>query len=146
LIEGTVEGDLPAGFEVRPMRDDDLGAVAELCRSVHGFERTGELKGLAPALTPFVALREGRLTAYATAHGFWPLNHAVAEGDADLRALLTGAVAASGIPLSFLLPTRQAGLFRWCLGQGMRVVKTMTLMTTGEYVEPRGSYLPSVLY
>jgi hypothetical protein len=34
----------------------------------------------------------------------------------------------------------------WCLSRGMRVVKTMTLMTTGEYVEPRGSYLTSVLY
>ena len=146
LIEGRVEGELPAGFEVRPMRDEDLGAVTELCRRVHGFERTGELKSLAPALTPFVALREGRVTAYASAPNFWPLNHDVAEGDEDMRTLLTGAGAASGAPLSFLLPTRQAGLFRWCLSKGMRVVKTMTLMATGEYQEPRGSYLPSVLY
>jgi hypothetical protein len=113
---------------------------------VHGFERTGELKGLAPALAPLVALRGGRVTAYASAPGFWPFNHAVAEGDDDMRALLAGAVAASGAPLSFLLPTRQAGLFRWCLGKGMRVVKTMTLMTNGDYRAPRGSYLPSVLY
>jgi len=141
LVEGRAEGDLPAGFEVRPMRDEDLGAVTELCRRVHGFGRAGELKSLAPALTPFVALREGRVVSYATAPNFWPLNHAVAEGDEDLRALLTGAG-----PLCFLLPTRQAGLFRWCLSKGMRVVKTMTLMATGEYREPRGSYLPSVLY
>ena len=51
-----------------------------------------------------------------------------------------------GAPLSFLLPTRQAGLFRWCLGQGLRVVKTMTLMAMGEYVEPRGSFITSVGY
>ena len=63
-----------------------------------------------------------------------------------MQALLAGAGAATGEPLSFLLPTRQAGLFRWCLSKGMRVVKTMTLMTTGEYHEPRGSYLTSVLY
>jgi hypothetical protein len=45
-----------------------------------------------------------------------------------------------------LLPTRQADLFRWCLKNGMRVLKPMTLMTMGEYHEPRGSYLPSVGY
>lgn len=146
LLEGTVKSEPPTGFEVRPMRDEDLGAIAELCRSVHGFERTGELKGLAPALTPFVVLRGGRLTGYASAPGFWALGHAVAEGEEDMRALLTGAGRASGAPLSFLLPIRQAGLFRWSLSEGLRVVKTMTLMAMGEYTEPRGSYLPSVLY
>ena len=70
----------------------------------------------------------------------------MAEREEDLRALLAGAAALTGEPLSFLLPTRQAGLFRWCLSEGMRVVKTMTLMTTGGYREPRGAYLTSVLY
>jgi hypothetical protein len=146
LIEGSVAGGPPAGFEVRPLRDEDMGEVGELARRVHGFERTGELKSLAPLLTPFVALREGRVTAYTTAPRFWPLNHAVAETDADMRAVLAGASAADATPLSFLLPTRQAALFRWLLGKGLRVVKPMTLMTTGEYREPRGSYLTSVLY
>lgn len=146
LMEGAPGGPAPAGYEVRPMRDDDRGAAAELCEKVHGFSREGELKGLAPALRPFVALRGGRLTAYASAPNSWALGHAVAEGDEDMRALLAGAAAQTGEPLSFLLPTRQAGLFRWCLGEGMRVVKTMTLMVTGEYTEPRGAYLTSVLY
>jgi predicted N-acetyltransferase YhbS len=146
LMEGTVGGGAPAGFEVRPMRDEGLGAAAELCRRVHGFDRAGEMKGLAPVHTPFVALRGGRVTAYATAPNSWALGHAVAEGDEDMQALLAGAAEATGQPLSFLLPTRQAALFRWCLGRGMRVVKTMTLMTTGEYREPRGGHLPSVLY
>jgi predicted N-acetyltransferase YhbS len=146
LIEGRPAGKLPAGFEVRAMRDEDLGAVAELGRRAHGFGRTGELKSLAPALKPFVALRGGRVTAYTTAPNFWPLNHAVAESDEDLRALLAGACAATGEPLSLLLPTRRAALFRWFLSEGLRVVKPMTLMTTGEYAEPRASYLPSVLY
>lgn len=146
LVEGKPAGDIPAGYEVRPMRGEDGGAVAELCQRVHGFSRAGELKGMAPALRPFVAVRGGRLTGYASAPHSWPLGHAVAEGEEDLRALLAGAAALTGEPLSFLLPTRQAGLFRWCLGEGMRVVKTMTLMTTGEYREPRGSYLTSVLY
>jgi hypothetical protein len=101
---------------------------------------------LAPVLKPFVAVRDGRVTAYASAPNFWPFGHAVAEGEEDMRALLAGAAAQTGEPLSFLLPTRQAGLFRWCLSRGLRVVKTMTLMSMGEYVEPRGSYLTSVLY
>jgi predicted N-acetyltransferase YhbS len=146
LLEGSVEGDVPAGFEVRRMNEEDLGAVNELCRRVHGFDRAGELQSLWPALSPFVAVRGGRVTAYASAPNFWPLGHAVAETDEDMQALLAGASVESGAPLSFLLPTRQAGLFRWCLGCGLRVVKTLTLMTTGEYVAPRGSYITSVGY
>ncbi len=146
LLEGSIEGDAPAGFEVRRMGEGDLGAVNELCRKVHGFDRAGELQSLGPALQPFVAVRAGSVTAYASAPNSWPLGHAVAEDEEGMCALLAGASMQSGAPLSFLLPTRQAGLFRWCLGRGLRVVKTMTLMALGEYVEPRGSYLPSVLY
>ncbi|HZI20850.1 MAG TPA: GNAT family N-acetyltransferase [Pyrinomonadaceae bacterium] len=146
LMEGTPRSAPPDGYEVRPMRDEDLDTVGDLSRRVHGFDRTGELKGLAPMLRPFVALREGRLAAYVSAPGFWPLNHAVAESDEDMQALLSGAAAQTEQPLAFLLPTRQAALFRWCLREGLRVVKPMTLMTTGEYSEPRGSYFPSVGY
>jgi len=49
-------------------------------------------------------------------------------------------------PLSFLLPIRQAALFRWALAAGLRAIKPMTLMTIGEYREPLGSYVPSGLY
>lgn len=146
MLEGSVEGDVPAGFEVRRMKDEDLDAVNELCRRVHGFDRAGELKSMWPALSPYVAVRGGSVTAYASAPNSWPLGHAVAEGDEEMRALLAGASAQSGAPLSFLLPTRQAALFRWCLGQGLRVVKTLTLMAMGEYVEPRGRFITSVLY
>jgi predicted N-acetyltransferase YhbS len=146
LMEGSIAEDVPDGFEVRRMTDEDFGAAGELCRRVHGFDRAGELKSLGPALSPYVAVRGGRVTAYASAPNFWPLGHAVAYAEEDMRALLAGASKESGAPLSFLLPTRQAALFRWCLGRGLRVVKTMTLMAMGEYAEPRGSYLPSVLY
>jgi hypothetical protein len=49
-------------------------------------------------------------------------------------------------PGSFLLPTRQPELFRWCLAQGLRVVKPMTYMTVGRYKAPAGGRIPSVLY
>jgi len=146
LMEGSVAGEVPEGFEVRRMKEEDLGEVNELCRRVHGFDRAGELKSLAPVLNPFVAVRAGSVTAYASSPNFWALGHAVAEEDRDMQALLAGASAQSGAPLSFLFPTRQAALFRWCLAQGLRVVKTMTLMAMGEYVEPRGSFIPSVGY
>ena len=63
-----------------------------------------------------------------------------------MRALILGALAAGEQPASFLLPTRQAGLLRWCLAEGLRVIKPMTHMAIGEYPEPRGSWIPSVLY
>jgi hypothetical protein len=81
-----------------------------------------------------------------TAPTFWLANHGVAETESDMQALIVGAAAASDQPLSFLLPTRQAVLFRWCLDQGMRALKPMTLMTIGEYRAPSGCYMPSVFY
>ncbi len=146
LMEGTCRGDLPSGVEVRPMQDTDVRACAELCVKVYGTQRTHDLQSMPPMMTPLVALREGRIIAYATGLSFWPLNHAVAEHDEDLKALLLGARMVYADPLSFLVPTRQASLFRWCLGQGLRALKPLTLMAMGEYREPRGCYLPSVGY
>jgi hypothetical protein len=37
-------------------------------------------------------------------------------------------------------------LFRWCLREGLRVAKPMTLLAMGEYHEPRGAWLPSAFY
>jgi hypothetical protein len=59
---------------------------------------------------------------------------------------ILGALAAAEQPASFLLPARQAGLFRWCLAEGFRVVKPMTYMAIGEYPEATGPWIPSVLY
>ena len=147
LIEGEIKGDVPSGIEVRPLKEEDIEGCAELCRKAYGFERTGELKNIPPPFSSFVAVRAGRVTAYAAAPHFWVLNHAVAESEEDMRALLTGAGNLSDRqPISLLLPTRQTDLFRWCLRKGMRAVKPMTLMAMGEYREPGACYLPSVGY
>ena len=145
VIEGAVKGDVPSEFEVRPIREDDYESCAELCRSVHGFDRINELKHSPPMPRPFVALRDGRITAYISTPQFWAINHGVAETERDMHALLLGA-GNQCEQLSFLLPTRQTELFRWLLKQGMKVIKPMTLMSMGEYHEPRGCYLPSVGY
>ena len=86
--------------------------------------------------------REGRITGYLSAATFWLMNHGVAETEQDMRALLAGAGAMSSEPLSLLLPTRQANLFRWCLHQGMRAIKPMTLMTMGQLPGTEGLLLP----
>ena len=134
------------GFAVRPLTTGDLGACADLCAAVHGVERTAELRDALRSFTPFVVERGGRVTGYLSAATFWLTNHGVAETEADMRALIAGAAAASAGPVSLLLPVRQASLVRWCLGEGMRAVKPMTLMAMGAYQEPRGCWFPSVFY
>ena len=147
LIEGVIAGDRKSDTTVEVLRDEDMEECATLCRNIHGFDRAVELKNIPPFLKSFVARRDGRVVGYAAAPNFWALNHAVAETEDDMRQLLTGASGLSqGQSISFLLPTRQSSLFRWCLEKGMRVIKPMTLMTTGKYFEPKGPYLPSVGY
>lgn len=147
LIEGQLKGTLPPDVTVRAIEEQDYETCAELCRKTLGFDRLNELKHMPPFCPSFVAVRDGRLTAYASALNFWPLNHAVAETEEDMQSLLIGAGNLSpDRPLTFLLATRQTSLFRWCLKRGLRVIKPLTLMAMGEYHEPRGCYLPSVGY
>ncbi len=147
LIEGPIKGNLPLDIEVRAMRAEDFAECAQLSQKVLGFARINELKNTPPFLTSFVAVREGRVVAYISAPHFWPLNHAVAEHEEEMKALLTGVGNLSNAqPLSLLVPMRQSDLFRWCLKQGMRVIKPGTLMAMGQYQEPRGCSLPSVGY
>lgn len=146
LMHGRLRGETPSEVEVRPMRRDDLEACAALCEKVHGLERTHELRDGLEVFSPFVALRAGHIVGYTSAPSEWSTNHGVAETEDDMRALLVGSGAAMMEPISFLLPIRQASFFRWCLDQGLRAVKPMTLMTMGEYQEPAGCYFPSVLF
>jgi len=147
LMRGAPRSAPIPGLDVRPLAADDVGACARLCGAVHGLERTAELRDALGTFTPSAVEREGRITGYLTAPTFWLANHGVAETEGDMRALIAGAAAAARPePVSFLLPVRQASLFRWCLSEGMRVVKPMTLMAMGEYREPRGVWFPSVFY
>lgn len=79
---------------------------------------------------------------YATVLAFF--GHAVGETNLDLQALIASAVVFAGPGI--IVPTRNSGLFRWCLENGLRVVQPMTLMSSGLYNEPAGAYLPSVLF
>ena len=148
LMRGTPKDKLTASSaKVREVTDDDLAACAELCRAAHGFDRTGELRESKAMFRSMLLERDGRVVAYASAPTFWIMNHAVGATEQNLLDLILGAGAAAGAePLSMLVPIRRSSLFRWCLSQGLRVVKPMTLMSMGEYEEPKTAFWPSVQF
>jgi predicted N-acetyltransferase YhbS len=137
----------PRGYEVRPMTEADVEPSAALHLAAHGFDRTVEVRDAlwTPGLAPFVALRDGRIVAYATTLTFFPAAHAVADSAEAMAALIGGAVAAGDAPASFLLPIRQHKLFAWALDAGLRAVKPMTYMVMGRPHRPRAAWIPSVL-
>lgn len=127
---------------IRPATLADLEAASGLCRRAHGFARSVEFRSALDERAAFVVEHDGRITGYTTGVGF--LGHSVGETNDDLKALIGAAPAFPGP--GFFVPTRNAGLLRWCLEQGLRIVQPMTLMTIGPYEEPKGAWLPSVLY
>jgi predicted N-acetyltransferase YhbS len=140
-LTGAVQ-DQPPGGVVRRAREKDAGACNRLCLDVHGHERAGELGRAIGRGNALVVERDGEITGYTTGIEF--VGHTVGRDNNDLKSL----IAAAGPPRmgGFLLPIRNAELFRWCLDQGLRVIQPMTLMSMGLYNEPRGAFLPSVLY
>lgn len=127
---------------VRPATDDDREACNELCFGIHGHNRDAELRAAIEQGTASVVEQNGRITGYTTGIGF--ISHSVAESNEDLKALIGAAPEFSGP--GFLLPIRNSDVFRWCLENGLRVVQPMTLMSKGLYNEPRGAFLPSIIY
>lgn len=142
----VMQGPPPAlrieGRRVRAANAADIEAADALCRRVHGHARSGELRSAVAQGTATAVERQGRITGYATGIGFF--GHAVAETTEDLQALIAGAASFPGP--GFMVPTRNGALMRWCLDHGLRIVQPMTLMTMGPYQEPRGAYLPSILF
>lgn len=130
------------GYTVRPATERDLDTCNEICVKVHGHDRRGELLDAIQQGAATIVEHGGRITGYATPIAFF--GHAVGETNDALKALIGAAPAFPGP--GFLLPTRNAELFRWCLDHGLRVVQPMTLMSVGLYNKPAGAFLPSVLY
>ena len=141
-IQGQALGLEIPGHHVRPATKDDLADCNKLCVRIHGFEREVELIDAINQGSAIVVEREGRITGYTNGIGF--LGYAVGENNDDLKALIGAAKEFAGP--GFLLPTRNSELMRWCLQHGLRVVMPMTLMSIGLYNEPRGAFLPSVIY
>ena len=142
VLQGSALATRIDGYEVRRAWESDLISANALCRSVHGHTRAMELRHAITEASATVVEREGRITGYATDIGFF--GHAVGKTTQDLIALIAAAHAYSGP--GFLVPIRNSALFRWCLKRGLRVVQPMTLMSVGEYHEPQGAFMPSILY
>jgi len=146
LMSGRPASKPSREIEVRPLENDDVGDCAVLCGRVHGCERTNELRDAVINLSPLVAFREGKVAGYVLTFTTWPSNHAVADGEEAIQSSLLAAAILNSGPLSFLLPVRQANLYRWCLSEGFRAVLPMTLMALGKYQDPDGFYMSSILY
>jgi GNAT superfamily N-acetyltransferase len=130
------------GFSVRAAELSDLEACNAVALRVHGHSRGGELADAIRQGTATVIVRHGRITGYATSVAF--SGHAVAETNPDLQAIIAEAGSFGGPGM--LVPSRNSELFRWCLGHSLKVVQPMTLMSMGLYNEPKGAFLPSILY
>jgi predicted N-acetyltransferase YhbS len=141
-MQGRTRERTIAGCTVRKAEPADLNACRNLSHTVHGFDRGAELASGITQGTALVVERGGRITGYATSLAFF--GHATTETNNDLMALIASAESFGGPGV--LVPTRNSQLFRWCLANGMRVVQPMTLMSTGLYNEPKGAFLPSVLF
>jgi predicted N-acetyltransferase YhbS len=141
-MQGPAPGVTIAGHTVRPAVDADQPAIDELCRGVHGHTRSREVAHAISEGSARVVEHEGAIAGYTTGVGFF--GHSVGRSADAVTALIAAAPVFTGP--GFLLPIRQAALFRWCLEHGLKVVQPMTLMSMGPYSEPQGVFLPSVLY
>lgn len=137
----TRERSVP-GCDVRPATSADVDACNALSLQVHGFDRGVELAQGIQRGTALVVERAGRVTGYTAHLAFF--SHSTAETNLDLQALIV-SVESFGGP-GILVPSRNSGLMRWCLANGLRVVQPMTLMSTGLYNDPAGAWLPSVTF
>jgi GNAT superfamily N-acetyltransferase len=134
------------GTELRALTTGDLDACATLCRSVHGIDRTTDLEDAIRLFTPRALVRDGRITAYTYLIYEARLAWGVAETAEDMEALLLALGASAPAPLRFNVPARDTRFFRWCLAEGLRIERPLTLMARGWYQEPRGPYFPSGFY
>jgi hypothetical protein len=130
------------GCRVRAAQHSDLEPCNQVCRQVHGHDRSGELADALKEGAARVVERGGRITGYTTGMAFF--GHSVAESNLDMQALIAAADGFGGPGI--LVPTRNAALFRWCIHAGLRVVQPMTLMSMGLYNEPKGAWLPSITF
>jgi GNAT superfamily N-acetyltransferase len=137
----TRERSIP-GCVVRFAQPADQVACNALSRQVHGFDRAAELTYAIQEGSARVVERGDRITGYTTNLGFF--GHSTTETNVDMQALLTSveSFASPGI----LVPSRNSALLRWCMANGLRVVQPMTLMSTGLYNDPAGTWLPSIVF
>ena len=145
-MQGKPIREVIPGRSVRTATESDVDSCNAICKAIHGHDRNGELRDSIKQGSAKVVLHGDKITGYTTGLAYF--NHSVGLTNDDLKALISSAnndddrYGGPGI----LIPTRNTQLFRWCLDNGLRLVQQLILMTIGLYNEPRGSYMPSILY
>jgi predicted N-acetyltransferase YhbS len=144
LMQGKPIGKiLSAGDRrVREANEDDLAECNKLCVSIYGFSREFELQHAIQQRIATVVERGGRTVGYAAGIGL--LGHAVAETTEDLKDLISFAPAILGS--GFFVPIRNGALLRWLLSAGLIIAWPANLMTSGQYKETSGAFLPSIAF
>ena len=130
------------GYTVRPATKEDMDTCNAVCEDVHGHDRAGELSDALHQNTALVVEHDHQIVGYTTGLAYF--GHTVAESNEALKAMICYVDQFQGPGI--LVPTSNHELFRWCLKNKLRVVHVMNLMSIGLYNQPKGSYLPSVLY
>lgn len=141
-INGPVLNISIPGYKVRPASLEDIEACNELCVKIHGHHRKGDLGDGIHQETATVVERNGQITGYATQIGFF--GHAISETNEDLKALIGAAQGFAGPGI--LLPSRNGEVMRWCLDNGLKIIQPLNLMAFGPYNEPKGAFLPSIIF
>ncbi len=142
VVQGPAPGLTFPNYKVRSATLADLETCNKLCYRIHGHHRREELLEAINAGNASVVEQQGKITGYTAQLGFF--GHTVAATNNDLKALIGTATRISGP--GFLLPSRNFEVMQWCLSNGLRIVQPMTLMSRGLYNEPKGAFLPSVIY
>ena len=142
VMQGPAIQEAISGLLIREATESDLKKCNEICTSVHGIDRGGELQDAISNRTALIVEKHGRITGYSTALAF--VGHSVAKTNEDMMALIGCGKEYRGPGI--IVPTRNHELFKWCLQHGLKVTEQLTLMTIGTYNEPAGTYLPSILY
>ena len=102
-----VREQVPA-HEVRPATEGDLDACADVCRRVHGHDRTAELTASVQRGTARVVEQGGLVVGYVSELGFF--GHCAALTNDGLRGLIGNGDRISGPGM--LLPSRNGEVFR----------------------------------
>ena len=139
-LSSEAQGEPDPGF--RPATASDLDQIADLCESVYGVSRRGEVAMFLQLGFPVFVLDRGHISGYLVSTA---MGHGVAESDEEMLALLAG-MGANAPEAHAFVPLRNGRLYREALAAGHRNQKVMNLMALGPYEEPQGTYCPSVLF
>lgn len=130
---------------VRPATAADLPAIDRIGSRQYGATRRNETALAMQGGFPVVVLeRAGVVVGYLIPGMF---GHGFAETPADMITLIGQAMRIAPPPMQKqIVPFSQIELHRGLLHHGGRTVKMLNYMTVGEWMPPKGAWIPSIGY